>query len=177
MAQLQSLCRHKQPPATEGVTRYMPISQAICVADQGNGVQVADDAVGLDRLVAHDHISSARATLIEPHDGRIVNALRRRKETPDIQLFCGSRSGRSASGPTRTSGHVRLCAAVGGRADLTPANPDDQSDPQIVNCWRDGHSISPIKDMRWSPDRKHGTKHRNGALRIKSLSGNRCCSL
>jgi hypothetical protein len=51
-------------------------------------VQVADDAVGLDRLVAHDLISSARATLIEPHDGRIVNALRRRKDTSDIRLFC-----------------------------------------------------------------------------------------
>src|SRR5258705_2460461 len=57
-------------------------------ANQGNGVQVADDAVGLDRLVAHDLISSARATLIEPHDGRIVNALRRRKDTPDVHLFC-----------------------------------------------------------------------------------------
>jgi hypothetical protein len=40
-------------------------------------VQVADDAVGLDRLVAHDLVSSARSMLIEPHDGRIVNALAR----------------------------------------------------------------------------------------------------
>src|SRR5258707_5604482 len=56
-------------------------------ANQGNGVQVADDAVGLDRLVAHDLVSSARSTLIEPHDGRIVNALRRRNDTPDIHFF------------------------------------------------------------------------------------------
>ena len=59
-------------------------------ADQGDGVQVADDAVGLDRLVAHDLAFSPRSTLIEPHDGRIVNALRRRKDTPDIHLFCAT---------------------------------------------------------------------------------------
>jgi hypothetical protein len=42
-------------------------------ADQGNGVQVADDPVRLDRLVAHDFVSSTRSTLIERHDGRNVN--------------------------------------------------------------------------------------------------------
>ena len=42
-------------------------------ADQGDGVQDADDPLRRDRLVAHDFVSSAHPTLIERHDGRIVN--------------------------------------------------------------------------------------------------------
>ena len=55
------------------------------------------DGHGPHPAVVMAHGFAGRSTLIEPHDGRIVNALRRRKETPDIQLFCGSRSERSAS--------------------------------------------------------------------------------